>query len=79
MTGIEKPTISVGQYLDQINDKLIMFTHTFDYLHLKVTGEKIKIDILKPNGLYTNLVSPEDLHSHNAEINLTTKVQITRE
>ena len=79
MPSVDKAIISVGQYLDAINGKMI-FSQKYVYLILRNSKKRIRIGVRGDDGLYHTCVSDDALGRHAvAKINLSTHAQVLRE
>ena len=79
MPDTERAIISVGQYLDACNARMI-FSKKSVHLLLRHSNKRIKIGVRDSDGLYSTCVSDDILGRHAiAKINLSTHAQVLRE
>ena len=79
MPDTEQAIISVGQYLDACNARMI-FSKNAVHLLLRHSKKRIKIGVRDSDGLYSTCVSDQILGRHAiAKINLSTHAQVLRE
>ena len=79
MPSVDQAIISVGQYLDTINEKMI-FTKKHVYLVLRNSKKRIRIGARDEHGLYQTCVPDDVLGRHAvAKIKLSTHAQVVRE
>ena len=79
MPQVEQPIISVGQYLDSIDGKLI-FSRQYVHLHLHGQNKRIRIGVRTQDGLYRTCVPDSQLGTYSlCRINLSVHAQVLRE